>query len=313
MTAWRGLAAFGVGLAVGVAGVYALTAGTDTGSAVVSSQKGDAEVNDHGAMAHGAGPAGLSLAQDGYVLTPVSAPAGVGERGQLSFQILDPAGRPFDEYVTAHQKKLHLIVVRTDGRQFRHVHPVFDESSRTWTIPWAWTQTGTYRVFADFEVKGEGSQTKKMTLARTVEVGGDFAPAPATAVRTADEIDGYTVSVEGHLVAGVTRPLTFTVTRDGQPVTSLQPYLGAFGHLVALRDGDLAYLHAHPEGAEPAEGQTGGPTVAFGVQAPTAGRYLLYLDFQISQAVRTATFVVDAARGDDPQPAPGPQQEHAGH
>ena len=29
-------------------------------------------------------------------------------------------------------------------------------------------------------------------------------------------------------------------------MTDLQPYLGAYGHLVALRDGDLAYLHVHP-------------------------------------------------------------------
>ena len=41
--------------------------------------------------------------------------------------------------------------------------------------------------------------------------------------------------------------LTLTVTKDGQPVTDLQPYLGAYGHLVALRAGDLAYLHVHPE------------------------------------------------------------------
>ena len=40
--------------------------------------------------------------------------------------------------------------------------------------------------------------------------------------------------------------LTLSVSRDGRPVTDLQPYLGAYGHLVVLRDGDLAYLHAHP-------------------------------------------------------------------
>src|SRR5699024_11235811 len=52
--------------------------------------------------------------------------------------------------------------------------------------------------------------------------------------------------VEGDLTAGEASQLTMTVTRDGEPVTELEPYLGAFGHLVALRDGDLAYLHVHP-------------------------------------------------------------------
>ncbi len=77
-------------------------------------------------------------------------------------------------------------------------------------------------------------------------------------------------------------------------MTTLEPYLGAFGHLVALRDGDLAYLHAHPEGAEAAPGEVSGPTVAFAVEAPTAGRYLLYLDFQVDGQVRTAAFTVEA-------------------
>ena len=104
-------------------------------------------------------------------------------------------------------------------------------------------------------------------------------------------------------MAGSPTELTVTVTKDGKPVTTLQPYLGAFGHLVALRDGDLAYLHVHPEGDEPKPGQNGGPQVKFATDVPTAGRYLLYLDFQVDGQVHTAEFVVDAARGDATQPA----------
>lgn len=62
---------------------------------------------------------------------------------------------------------------------------------------------------------------------------------------------------------------------------------------MALRDGDLAYLHVHPEGGSPTRGSSGGPTISFAVEAPTAGRYLLYLDFQIGGMVRTATFVLE--------------------
>ena len=85
--------------------------------------------------------------------------------------------------------------------------------------------------------------------------------------------------------------LTFTVTRDGAPVTTLQPYLGAAGHLVALRVGDLAYLHVHP--MDDPTGKSG-PEVAFMAEAPTAGRYLLYLDFQVDGRVHTATFTTTA-------------------
>ena len=84
------------------------------------------------------------------------------------------------------------------------------------------------------------------------------------------------------------------MTRAGAPVRDLQPYLGAYGHLVALRAGDLAYLHVHPEG-EPADGRTAaGPGIAFVAEVPSAGTYRLYLDFRHGGAVRTAEFTVVA-------------------
>ena len=59
----------------------------------------------------------------------------------------------------------------------------------------------------------------------------------------------------------------------------------------------LAYLHVHAEGDEPRDGDTAGPDVRFAAQAPTAGRYLLYLDFQVDGVVHTAEFVLDAGHG----------------
>ena len=135
---------------------------------------------------------------------------------------------------------------------------------------------------------------------RQVEVAGDFAPVE-TESQTTDEVDGYTVSLNGDLTAGTSSELTISVERDGQPVTTLEPYLGAFGHLVALREGDLAYLHVHAEGDEPQARDTAGPEIGFAAEAPTADRYLLYLDFQVDGQVHTAEFVIDAEHGDGSQ------------
>jgi hypothetical protein len=86
--------------------------------------------------------------------------------------------------------------------------------------------------------------------------------------------------------------VTLTVNRDGVPVTDLQPYLAAYGHLVALREGDLAYLHVHPDGS-PGDGVTpAGPQIEFVAEVPTAGGYRLFLDFQHGGVVRTAEFTV---------------------
>ena len=102
--------------------------------------------------------------------------------------------------------------------------------------------------------------------------------------------------LDGELVPGRPSPLTLTVTRDGAPVTDLQPYLGAYGHLVALREGDLAYLHVHPEGA-PGDGRTpAGPQIRFVAEVPSAAQYRLFLDFQHGDTVRTAEFTVPTGR-----------------
>jgi hypothetical protein len=103
--------------------------------------------------------------------------------------------------------------------------------------------------------------------------------------------------------------LTLTVSLAGRPVTDLQPYLGAYGHLVALRDGDLAYLHVHPDG-EPGDGRTRpGPGITFYATVPSAGSYGLFLDFQHQGVVRTAAFTATAG---PPGSAPA-GQSHGDH
>lgn len=306
MNAGARLAVYGLGLVVAFGAAFGL-ARVIVPTSVVSDWTKGAETNDHDG--HGAaetaaddstsaavtGLKGLSLGVDGYLLSPVEAPAGVGQAGELSFRIHDAAGIPVTDYTTAHDKDLHLIVVRSDGSRFRHVHPTLDVTTGTWSLPWEWTDAGTYRVFADFTPAG--ADAPSLTLTRTVQVAGEFAPVVPRPTRIA-QVDGFTVSLDGDLEAGTARDLTLTVTQDGRPVTALQPYLGAFGHLVALRDGDLAYLHVHAAGDEPEAGETSGPEIAFAAEAPTEGRYLLYLDFQVDGAVHTAEFVLDAAHAD---------------
>lgn len=246
---------------------------------------------------------GLSLSADGYELTALTAPAAVGDNGELTFQIRTADGEPVRRFATEHGRELHAIVVRSDGTQYRHVHPILDEASGTWAMPWAWVEAGTYRVLADFTSEG-GSQA--VTLSRTIQVGGAFTPVAPEPNQTAD-VAGFTLTLDGDLTPGATSALTIDVQRDGEPVTTLEPYLGAFGHLVVLRDGDLAYVHVHADGDPSQPGGTAGPNLAFGAEAPTTGRYLLYLDFMVDGQVHTAEFVLDAgpaeaatAHGEEP-------------
>ena len=252
---------------------------------------------------------GLGIAQDGYQLTAVAAPTETSTEGRLSLTIIGPDGNPVTDFELEHEKELHLIAVRADGQHFRHVHPEMNDGG-TWTIPWQWDAAGSYRVFADFvpAETGEG-----LTLSTSVQVGGDYDPAPATEPVTTTTVDGFDVSVEGDLTAGEASQLTMTVTRGGEPVTELEPYLGAFGHLVALRDGDLAYLHVHPHGDEPQAGETSGPEIVFEATAPTEGRYLLYLDFQVDGEVHTAPLVIDTTSTSGGNGTGGHSANESGH
>ncbi|GFZ97003.1 heavy-metal-associated domain-containing protein [Nesterenkonia alkaliphila] len=254
------------------------------------------DMSNGGHQGHGvdAASVGLGVAQDGYQLTEVTAPGETGTGGELSLAVTGPDGDRVTEFELDHEQEMHLIAVRADGQHFRHVHPERDENG-TWSIPWEWEEAGTYRIFADFvpaEV-GEG-----LTLSTTVQVAGIYDPVVAEPA-SETTVDGFDVAVEGDLVAGEASELTMTITRDGEPVTELEPYLGAFGHLVALREGDLAYLHVHPHGDAPEASEISGPEIVFEATAPTEGRYLLFLDFQVDGNLHTAPLVVNTTSSTD--------------
>ncbi|MEI5102685.1 hypothetical protein RB200_34435 [Streptomyces sp. PmtG] len=256
----------------------------------------------------GAQPGGLSVSQDGYTLELDSTILAAGVR-QVSFRVIGPDGRPVTEFTAEHEKELHFIAVRRDTARFQHVHPVRDEKG-TWSVELA-LEPGDWRFFADVHPVGHDGT---MTLGIDAAVAGPYDPRPLPKATGIARIGEYTVALDGDLVPGEARQLTLTVSRDGRPVTDLQPYLAAYGHLVALRVGDLGYLHVHPEG-EPGDGTTApGPEITFIATAPSAGTYRLYLDFQHGDVVRTAEFTVPTTAGAPrPDAAPQPAPEHSGH
>ena len=73
----------------------------------------------------------------------------------------------------------------------------------------------------------------------------------------------------------------------GLPVTDLEPYLGAPGHLLVVNQDLTAAMHGHPEGS-----RDSGPKVTFDPVFPAPGRYKMWVQFQRRGAVVTAAFVV---------------------
>jgi hypothetical protein len=164
---------------------------------------------------------------------------------------------------------------------FQHLHPT-ENPDGTWSVPVTLPDAGSYRVFADFSV-----DDKPYTLADDLTVDGSVRsqalPAPVRSV----DVDGLRVALtEGATEAGAESELAFTVTRHGTPV-AIQDYLGAKGHLVALRQGDLAFLHVHPDEN----------SLKFMATFPTAGSYRLFLQFKTDDGLlHTAAFTQEVTR-----------------
>ncbi len=303
------------GFAIGLAAVFAVALGVgslvrpDTPAATSTEPTMAANGHAEAGMATEL-PGGLAVAQQGYALRLATPTAASGADVPVSFTITGPDGKPVTSFDVAHEKRLHLIAVRRDQSGFQHVHPTL-AADGTWSTGLD-LSPGTWRLFADFTATG----ASPLTLGADLSVAGDFQPEPTPAESRTAYIDGYAVTLAGDLVAGADARLTLSVTKNGKPVTDLDPYLGAYGHLVALRDGDLAYLHVHPDG-EPGDGHTRpGPDVVFHTTVPSAGTYRLHLDFQHDGVVRTASFVVRAS-GAAPQEGPAPTTTttdgHGGH
>jgi hypothetical protein len=224
---------------------------------------------------------GLAVSEHGLTLELARRTAPQGRPFALASRIADRRGRTVSDFDVEHTRRMHFIVVRRDMTGFQHLHPT-QNADGTWTLPVTLPDAGTYRVFADFSVGG-----KPYTLADDLAVDGavrsQALPAPAGAVT----VDGLRVALtEGAARAGREAELAFTVTRAGAPV-AIQNYLGAKGHLVALRQGDLAFLHVHPDERR----------LRFMATFPTAGTYRLFLQFKTADGrLHTAAFTQEVTR-----------------
>ncbi|MDJ1137897.1 hypothetical protein [Streptomyces iconiensis] len=284
-------ATFGVAFGVGT-GVGPLDAEPESGKGGHGAHAGSdgGKGSDGGSGGAAASqPGGLATTEGGYALDLKTPRVEEGRSEELRFVVRDSRGKAVTAYKTEHDKEMHLIVASRDLSTFRHLHPE-RAADGTWSTEAELPRAGDYRVFADFTPRAKGAEG--LTLGADLAVGGEYGPQPLPGPSAKATVDGYDVRLDGTLRPGKAGELKLKVSKDGKPVTDLQPYLAAYGHLVALRSGDLAYLHVHPNG-EPGDGKTkAGPGISFSATAPSAGSYRLFLDFKHEGKVRTAAFTV---------------------
>jgi hypothetical protein len=277
---------FAVGL------IVALVAGFAIGKAVQAEApppRAAANVSAVPSHSHGGATgsdlAGTSLSGAGYTLVAESTTFQAGVAQPFTFRVVGPDRKPVTAFVLAQATKLHLIVVRHDLTGFAHLHPAM-AGDGTWTIALTLPNAGIWRAYADFVVLGPTGQQVAVTLAVDLTVPGDYRPVALPEPARESPVGGFLVSYEGTPQVGATQPITMRVSVAGTPVADLQRYLGSYGHLVVLREGDLAYLHVHPEDQLVAGG------VKFWFAPPSAGRFRAFFEFQAGGVVHAAEFTL---------------------
>ncbi|MDW8806136.1 hypothetical protein P1P68_15410 [Streptomyces scabiei] len=277
------ITAFAAALAATFGTAYGVGKGIEpavSGAAENEPARHDSHIDQSPDPGHGDGghetapPGGLQISEGGYTLDLRTQGVTAGHRSDLRFVIRDEGGRAVTAYQREHDKELHLIVASRDLVTYRHLHPA-RAADGTWSTPVELPEAGGYRVFADFTPVGKGAEN--LTLGADLAVSGAYEPRKLPAPNATAEVEGYEVELDGALRPGAASELTLKVSRDGRPVTDLQPYLGP------------------SVAGEPGDGRTRpGPRVSFTATAPSAGTYRLFLDFKHEGEVHTAAFTVGA-------------------
>jgi hypothetical protein len=253
-----------------------------------------AETDEHAGgwnseVAFDPGMAGVVSTAAGYTFVPrgdtTFAP---GRPRELEFVVIGPDGLPVTAYDTRDERRLDLVVVGRDGGGFQHLQPAIDPDG-VWRVPLTLPAAGVYRAYADFVPTGGPA----LVLGVDLFAPGRFSPAEFPRSRTA-HVAGYDVRLDADLVAGGRSEVFVAIDRDRLPVTDLEPYLGAPGHLVVLRQSDQAYLRVAPlaPDAESAAAHRTSAGIAFTVEVPGAGEHRLFLEFKHRGVVHTAEFTV---------------------
>lgn len=198
-----------------------------------------------------------------------------------------------------HEKPMHLIIISEDLSYFNHIHPQPTADNSIFTVETEFPAAGRYRLYLDYSPKRVGHRLGRIEL-----VVPGTAPAPVPLVADKEDThssDGVKVTFkpEKALQSNDAVTLNFIITdeKTGQPVTDIEPYLGAFAHFNIVNQGHTEYLHAHPLKEAESPDERGGPEIGTRTIFPTPGLYKIWAQFQRKGKVIVVPFIVNVAEG----------------
>ncbi|WP_051719175.1 heavy metal-binding domain-containing protein [Hymenobacter sp. IS2118] len=185
-----------------------------------------------------------------------------------------------------HEKKIHLIIVSKDLGQFYHEHPEYTADG-DYKVQYTFPKGGDYVLFQDYTPAGSGHQLGRQPI--TVK-GAAYAPMKFKNDDMQWDKDGYqaTLAFDKALTTGQLLGMKITISKDGKPVTNLDNYLGALGHVVVISEDTQNYLHVHPN-----DQADKGPNIGFNTNFEKPGLYRVFLQFNHAGAIHTGDFTIN--------------------
>jgi hypothetical protein len=217
----------------------------------------------------------------------------------LTISVAEKSGIPVREFELVHDKLLHLIIVGEDLSYFAHVHPTLAGADGNFAINHIFPESGTYKLWVDFKPKG-GKQTLVtfITDVKGIPIHKPIMPV-YDGVHIKESSDrSYQISLklpQEKIVAKRDTAIVFSISdASGNPITDLEPLMGAGGHSVIISSDIQEFLHVHPtEEVEP--DWKGGPHVSFRTSFPKPNLYKAWGQFQHKGRIIMADFVLKVA------------------
>lgn len=258
-------------------------------------------------------PAAAAMAQPTLAVSPASAPT-PGQPVSLTLTLTGSDGKPLgpDAIAVSHEHKVHVMIVDSALEDYTHAHAEPGSVPGQWTVSFTPQHPREYRVWTDFKLASDdahegheghgemashdGPGAHAPTPSATLRIGDETGPAVAAVQSLSTTVDGYafTLSLGGALQADAHVPATLTVAdASGNPVSTLEPLMGAYAHLVGFSADGASMVHGHPEGAEPTDASArGGPALTFELHPTVAGPNRVFVQVKIAGKVITAPFTL---------------------
>jgi hypothetical protein len=255
-------------------------------------------------------------AQPSLAVSAASTPA-PGQPVSLILRLTSADGKPLgpDAIAVSHEHKVHVMIVDSALEDYTHAHAEPGGAPGQWTVSFTPQHPREYRVWTDFKLASaeehaghqgheghgemashDGPDAHAPTPSATLRVGDEAGPAVAAVPSLSTTVDDYafTLSLGGALQADAHVPATLTVAdASGNPVSTLEPLMGAYAHLVGFSADGASMVHGHPEGEEPKDASArGGPALTFELHPTVAGPNRVFVQVKIAGKVITAPFTL---------------------